>query len=201
MTTSRKLLLTLALAAVAPAVATAEATTWNIDPAHSAAQFSVKHLVVSTVRGDFGKMSGVVVLDEANIAKSSVEASVDVTSINTRQPDRDKHLQSADFFDAEKNPEMKFKSTKVTKKGAGKLSVTGDLTIRETTKPATFDVSYTPQVIKGPQGDERRAFSGTTKISRKAYGLNWSKMVEAGPVVGDEVTITIDLEVIKATAS
>ncbi len=194
----RPLRFTLALALALPIVARAAPTTWNIDPAHSAAQFSVKHLIVSTVRGQFGKTTGTVTIDDAQPEKSSVDATVEVSTIDTRQPDRDKHLRSPDFFDAEKHPNMTFKSTKVVKKGAGKLAVTGDLTIRETSKPVTFDVEYSPKSVKGPQGEERRAFTGTAKIDRKAFGLNWSKMVEAGPVVSDEVKITIDLEVVKA---
>ena len=192
-----KRFLALALAAVLPSLAAAEATSWTIDPAHTSSQFSVKHLVISTVRGQFGKTTGTLKLDEKDLTKSAVDATVDVTTIDTRVADRDKHLKSPDFFDAEKYPTMTFKSTKVAKAGKDKLKVTGDLTLKGTTKPVVFDVSYTPAAITGMKGESRRGFSATTKINRKDFGLNWSKVVEAGPVVGDEVTVVIDAEAIK----
>lgn len=186
-----------ALAAARPAPARAEATTWNVDPAHSATQFSVKHLVVSTVRGQFGKTTGAVVFDEKDPARSSVEAVVDATTLDTRVPDRDKHLRSPDFFDVEKHPTITFRSTKVERAGEDRLKVTGDLTLKGTTRPVVFDVSYSPAVV-GMGGETRRGFTGTARINRKDYGLSWSKVVEAGPVVGDEVAITIDLETVRA---
>ena len=192
-----KRFLALALTAILPTLAAAEATSWTIDPAHTSSQFSVKHLVISTVRGQFGKTTGVLRLDEKDLTKSAVEAVVDVTTIDTRVADRDTDLKSPNFFDAAKYPTMTFKSTKVEKAGKGKLKVKGDLTIKETTKPVVLDVTYTPAAITGMKGESRRGFSATTKINRKDFGLNWSKVVEAGPVVGDEVTITIDAEAIK----
>ncbi len=189
--------LALALTAILPALAAADATSWTIDPAHTSSQFSVKHLVISTVRGQFGKTTGVLRLDEKNLSKSAVEATIDVTTIDTRVADRDSHLKSPDFFDAAQYPTVTFRSTKVEKAGADRLKVTGDLTIKATTKPVVLDVSYTPSAITGMRGESRRGFSATTKINRKDFGLSWSKTVEAGPVVGDEVAITIDAETIK----
>ena len=195
-----KRFLVLALTAILPSLAAAEATSWTIDPAHTNSQFSVKHLVISTVRGQFGKTTGSLKLDEKDLTKSAVEATVDVTTIDTRVADRDAHLKSPDFFDVAKYPTMTFKSTKVEKAGKDKLKVKGDLTIKGTTKPVVFDVTYAPVAIKGMKGESRRGFSAATKINRKDFGLNWSKMVEAGPVVGDEVAINIDAEAIKEQA-
>ena len=195
-----KRFLALALTAVLPALAAAETSNWTIDPAHTNSQFSVRHLVISTVRGQFGKTTGALKLDEKDLTKSAVEATIDVTTIDTRVADRDTHLKSPDFFDAAKYPTMIFKSTKVEKAGDDKLKVTGDLTLKGTTKPVVLDVSYSPAAITGMKGESRRGFSATTKISRKDFGLNWSKVVEAGPVVGDEVTIVIDAETIKEQA-
>ncbi len=195
-----KRFLALALTAVLPALAAAETSNWTIDPAHTNSQFSVKHLVIYTVRGQFGKTTGALRLDEKDLTKSAVEATIDVTTIDTRVADRDTHLKSPDFFDAAKYPTMTFKSTKVEKAGDDKLKVTGDLTLKGTTKPVILDVSYSPTAITGMKGESRRGFSATTKISRKDFGLSWSKVVEAGPVVGDEVTIVIDAETIKEQA-
>jgi polyisoprenoid-binding protein YceI len=191
-----KRLLTLALA-LAPIFAAAEATTWTIDPAHTTSGFAVKHLVVSTVRGQFGKTAGALRVDDKDLTKSSVEATTDVNTITTGVGDRDNHLKSPDFFDAANNPTITFKSTKVQKAGGDKLKVTGDLTIRGTTKPVTLEATLS-KPITGMKGESRRGFSATTKINRKDFGLAWSKTVEAGPVVSDQVTITIDGEAIKA---
>ena len=184
------------LLALSPALALAAGATWNVDPSHSQVGFSVRHLVISNVRGEFSKYEGKVALDEADVTRSSVEATVDVNSVDTRVADRDAHLKSPDFFDAANHPTMTFKSTKVAKAGKDKLKVTGDLTLRGVTKPVVLDVSTTPEV-KGMYGETRRGFHATTKISRKAFGLTWNKLVEAGPAVGDEVAIALDLEVVK----
>ncbi len=192
-----KRFLAVALTAILPALAAADVTHWTIDPAHTSSQFSVKHLVISTVRGQFGKTTGTLRLDEKDLTKSAVEAAVDVTTIDTRVAARDADLKSPNVFDAEKYPTMTFKSTKVVKAGKDKLKVTGDLTLKGTTKPVVFDVTYTPAAITGMKGESRRGFSATTKINRKDFGLNYSKMIEAGPVVGDEVTIVVDAEAIK----
>ena len=188
--------LLVAALAVAPALALAAPTTWNIDPSHSQVGFSVKHLVISNVRGEFSKYEGKVALDEADVTRSTVEATIDAASVDTRVADRDNHLRSPDFFDVAANPSITFKSTKVSKAGKDRLEVAGALTLRGVTRPVVLDVAVTPEV-KGMYGETRRAFSATTRISRKEYGLTWNKAIEAGPVVGDEVTISLDLEVVK----
>ena len=182
------------LLALAPVLALA--ADWNIDPAHTQTSFAVKHLVVSTVRGEFGKTTGTVHLDDADLARSSVEATIDAATVSTRNPDRDAHLRSPDFFDVARYPTVTFRSTKVQKAAAGALEVSGDLTLRGVTRPVTLDVTISPEV-KGMSGETRRAFSATTRINRQDYGLRWSKAVEAGPVVGDEVTISIDVEAVR----
>lgn len=182
------------LLALAPVLALA--ADWNIDPAHTQASFAVKHLVVSTVRGEFGKTTGTVHLDDADLTRSSVEATIDAATVSTRNPDRDAHLRSPDFFDVARYPTITFRSTKVQKAAAGALAVSGDLTLRGVTRPVTLDVTISPEV-KGMGGETRRAFSATTRINRQDYGLRWSKAVEAGPVVGDEVTISIDVEAVR----
>jgi polyisoprenoid-binding protein YceI len=171
------------------------AETWNIDTAHSQAAFSVKHLLISTVRGDFDKTSGKVVLDESDVTKSTVEASIEVSSVNTRDEKRDAHLKAPEFFDAAKFPTITFKSTKVEKAGEG-LKVTGDLTMKGVTKQVVLDVTGPTKEIKDPWGLSRRGVSATTKVNRKDFGVSY------GPdaVVSDLVTITIDAELVKAAA-
>jgi polyisoprenoid-binding protein YceI len=197
-----KRLASAALIAVAvlafPALAAAQATTWNIDPAHTHSSFTIRHLVISNVRGEFGKTTGTIVLDEKDLSRSSVEAAVDTSTIDTRVADRDTHLKSPDFFDVQKYPAMTFKSTKVEKAGKGKLKVTGNLTIKDVTRPVVLNVEGPTAEIKDPWGKTRRGLSATTTINRKDFGLNWSKMVEAGPVVGDEVKIEIEAELLQA---
>jgi polyisoprenoid-binding protein YceI len=177
----------LAVALALPSAALAAPTNWSIDPSHSSTGFAVKHLVVSTVRGQFTKTGGTLRLDDADLARSSVEATIDAASIDTRAPD---------FFDTAKYPTITFKSTKVARAGKGQLRVTGDLTLHGVTKPVTLDVAASAEV-KGMFGETRRGFSGTVKINRKDFGLTWGKVLEAGPVVGDEVTITLDIEAVK----
>jgi len=184
-----------ALAVLLPVLALAAPTTWKPDVAHSSVGFAVKHLVFSTVKGGFGKYDATITLDE-DLTKSSVEATIDATSIDTREPNRDNHLRSPDFFDVAKYPTLTFKSTKVEKAGADALKVTGELTIHGVTKPAVLAVTPTPE-YKGPKGEARRSFSATTKINRKDFGLAWNKALEVGPIVGDEVTIELELETVK----
>ncbi len=186
--------------AAAPAAALAQATTWNLDPAHSHASFTVRHMVISNVRGDFQKFSGAVRLDEKDVSKSSVEATLETASIDTGNGDRDKHLRSPDFFDAEKFPTITFRSTKVSKAADGKLSVTGDLTMKGVTKPVVLAVEGPTAEIKDPWGNTRRGLSASATIDRKQWGLTWTKMLEAGPVVGDEVKIVIEAEMVKQAA-
>ncbi len=192
-----KRLLALSLALAAPAAALAEPTTWNLDPAHSHTSFTIRHLVISNVRGEFTKFAGAVKLDEKDLAKSSVEVTLEAASIDTGIPDRDKHLKSADFFDVEKFPTITFKSTKIEPAGKGKLKVTGDLTMHGVTKPVVLAVEGPTAEIKDPWGNARRGVSASAKLDRKAWGLTWSKAVEAGPVVGDEVKIEIEAELLK----
>jgi polyisoprenoid-binding protein YceI len=186
----------LSLLSLVPAAALAATSTWNVDPSHSQVGFTVRHLVISNVRGEFEKYKGTVVVDDADVTKSTVEATIDASTIDTQVPDRDAHLKSPDFLDVAKYPSITFKSTKVAKAGRDELKVTGDLTLKGVTKPVVLDVTTTPEV-KGMMGEFRRGFSATTKISRKEFGLNWNKAVEAGPVVGDEVKISLELELVK----
>ena len=173
------------------------AAEWQIDRAHSAAQFSVRHMMVSTVRGHFGKLTGTVQYDPAKPSAAVVQAEVDVSSIDTREPKRDAHLKSADFFDAANHSTMTFKSAKVEPAGQGKLKVTGDLTIRGTTKQVVFDVDGPTLPVKD-RGGLRMGAAATAKINRKDFGITWNRVVEAGGVtVGDEVTITLDLELVQ----
>lgn len=174
-------------------------TTWNLDPVHSVADFKVRHMMISNVKGQFTGISGVLHLDEADIANSYVEATLDAASIQTREPQRDAHLKSADFFDAEKFPTLSFKSTHVRRAGAGELSVEGDLTIHGVTKKATFDVEGPSSPAKDPWGNTRVGLFATTKINRKDFGLTWNAALETGGLlVGDEVTITLEIQFVKA---
>jgi polyisoprenoid-binding protein YceI len=184
------------LALAAPALALAEAATFHLDPAHTQSTFAVRHLVISTVRGEFKKTTGTARIDDQDPSKSSVDVTIDAASIHTREDKRDDHLRSPDFFDVAKYPTITFKSTKVEKLGGDKYKVTGDLTMRGTTKPVVLDTTLTSE-IKDPMGNARRGAQATTKVNRRDYGLNWSKMIEAGPVVGDEITIEINAELVK----
>src|SRR5271168_2793278 len=186
------------LAAVLSLPAAAATTTWQIDPAHSSAQFAVKHLMISTVRGAFTSVKGSIQLDDKDITKSSVEVTIDVNSVDTRQPDRDKDLKSDHFFDADHFPTITFKSKKVEQVSPGKLKVTGDLTIRGTTKEVVLDVDGPTAPIKDPWGHQRAAVSATSKINRQDFGVKWNAAMDnGGVVVGDEVPITIDVEMVK----
>lgn len=185
-----------AVAALALLPSLASAAAFHIDASHSSVGFSVRHLVISQVRGQFTSVAGTVVLDDADLAKSTVEATIDAASVSTQVADRDTHLKSTDFLDTAKYPTIAFRSKKVAKGANGALDVTGDLTLHGVTKPVTLAVTTTPDV-KGMYGETRRGFSATTKISRKEFGLTWNKLVEAGPAVGDDVTITLDIEAVK----
>lgn len=188
--------LALALVAVVPLLARAAPSTWNVDASHSQVGFAVKHLVISTVRGEFTKYSGVAKLDDADPTRSSVEVTIEAGSIDTRVADRDGHLKSPDFLDVAKYPTISFRSTKVTAAGKDRLAVTGDLTLHGVTKPVVLEVTTSPEV-KGMYGETRRGFAAQTKLSRKEFGLVWNKLVEAGPAVGDELAIALDVELVK----
>ncbi|HEX8817831.1 MAG TPA: YceI family protein [Terriglobales bacterium] len=183
-------------AVVKPEVTT---STWNIDPAHTNAQFKVKHLMISNVKGEFTSVKGKAEINDADITKSYVEATIDTTSINTREPQRDAHLKSADFFDVDKYPTMTFKSTRISREGEDELGVEGELTIHGVTRKVVFDVKDLTPPAKDPWGNTRFGFEATTKINRKDFGLTWNATLETGGfMVGDEVTITLDAEFVKA---
>jgi polyisoprenoid-binding protein YceI len=174
-------------------------TTWKIDPAHSSADFKVKHMMISHVKGSFAGITGTLTEHAVDASLSSVDASIDLTTINTGDAQRDGHLKSPDFFDAEKFPTMTFQSKTVTKKGEGEYAVAGDLTIHGVTKPATFAVEGPSAPGKDPWGNTRIGLSATTKINRKDFGLGWNAALETGGVlVGEDVAITLDVEFIKA---
>jgi polyisoprenoid-binding protein YceI len=174
-------------------------TTWNIDPVHTMAEFKVRHMMITNVKGHFTGVTGVLTLDDQDITKSHVEASIDAASINTREADRDTHLKSADFLDVEKFPTLTFTSTRVARKGEGELQVEGDLTIHGVTRKVEFTVEGPTPPGKDPWGNTRIGWTATTKINRKDFGLTWNTALETGGIlVGDEVTITFDVEAIKA---
>jgi polyisoprenoid-binding protein YceI len=174
-------------------------TTWNIDPAHSAAEFKVKHMMIANVKGKFGGLSGVFSLNDNDLTQSSIEASIDVSTVNTQDAQRDGHLKSADFFDVEKFPAMTFKSTAIKATGDGELAVSGNLTLHGVSKAVTFAVEGPSAPAKDPWGNLRIGLSATAKINRKDFGLTWNTALESGGVlVGEEVTITLDVQFIKA---
>jgi polyisoprenoid-binding protein YceI len=177
--------------------AAAQTSTWNIDPNHSTAQFTVRHLGISNVSGDFTKVSGTVVLNDKDITQSQVNATIDVNSVDTRVADRDKDLRSPNFFDAEKYPTIEFKSKRIVNNG-GKLQLVGDLTLHGTTREVTLDVDGPTPELSDPWGNLRRGFSATTTINRKDFGVVWNNTLKTGEaVVGDNVKIQIDVELVK----
>jgi polyisoprenoid-binding protein YceI len=182
---------------LASGAAYSETSNWNIDPAHSTAQFTVRHLGISNVRGNFTKVSGTVAFDDKDMTHSQVNASIDVNSVDTRVEARDKDLRSPNFFDAEKYPTIEFKSKRVTKTG-DKLELVGDLTIHGTTREITLDVDGPTPEIADPWGNARRGFSATTSLNRKDYGLVYNNLLKTGEaVVGDNIKIQIDVEMVK----
>jgi polyisoprenoid-binding protein YceI len=183
------------MSANAPQAAT---TTWNIDPVHSIAEFKVRHMMITNVKGQFPAIRGTITLDENDVTNSRVESSIQADSINTREADRDTHLKSADFLHVEKFPSLTFASTHITRAGDGELEVEGDLTIRGVTRKVVFDVEGPTPPGKDPWGNIRIGLSATTKINRKDFGLIWNAALETGGIlVGDEVTITLDVEAVK----
>ncbi len=176
-------------------VASAAGTKWTIDPTHTSVTFGVRHMMVSTVRGEFQKVAGSVTWDPSRPEATQIEATLDVASINTREAQRDAHLRSADFFDAEKHPTIEFRSRGVKKKGDGELEVVGDLTIRGTTREVTLDVEGPTPEFKNPWGQTVIGASATTKIKRSDFGMTWNTALEAGGfLVGDEIKIQLDLQ-------
>jgi polyisoprenoid-binding protein YceI len=197
----KKILTPLALAAllcVASLPALGQA--WTVDVSHSAVGFSVRHMMVSNVKGTFDRFAASVEGDPADPAKAKISATIEIGSVNTRDAKRDEHLRAPDFFDAAKFPQMTFASTKVEKVSATKAKVTGDLTLRGVTKPVTLDVEYTAPV-KSPWGKTVVGATATGKINRKDFGVSWSKSLDGGGlVVGDEVSIQLELEFLRQDA-
>ena len=186
------------LAAALSLPAAAATTNWQIDPQHSSAQFSVRHMAISTVRGAFNKVTGTIALDDKDITKSTVDVTIDVTTVDTHEPSRDNDLRSDKFFDVAHFPTMTFKSKKVEQLAPGKLKVTGDLTIRGTTNEVVLDVEGPTAPIKDPWGFQRSAVGATTKVNRQDFGVKWNATLDnGGVVVADDVSITIDVEMVK----
>jgi polyisoprenoid-binding protein YceI len=179
----------------------AEDAIWKIDPNHSAAYFSVRHMMISTVRGAFGGVNGTMHYDPKRPTESGVEATIDCATLNSGVAARDAQMKGPDFFDVKKYPTMKFTTTKVQKAGPGKLKVTGDLTINATTRPVILDVDGPSEVVKDARGREKVGLSAATKINRKDFGIVWNEVLETGGfAVADEVSISLDIEFIRAPA-
>ena len=188
-------------AAIAPSQET-KVFQWRIDPAHSAAHFSVRHLMISNVRGEFTKLTGGAQINPADPTKSTVEVTIEAGSLNTREPQRDEHLRSADFFDVAKFPTLAFRSRRIEALGAEHFNLTGDLTIHGVAKEVTFDIEGPTPPVKDPWGNIRVGVTASAKINRKDFGLVWNAVTEAGGVmVGDEVKITIEAELIQLASA
>jgi len=182
-----------------PKAAPVALSSWNIDPAHTAVEFKVKHMMITNVKGQFSGVSGTLNLDEQDVTNSKVEVTIPVATINTREPDRDTHLKSADFFDVEKFPTLSFKSTSVIRRPGDELEVEGDLTIHGVTRKVRLAVEGPTAAGKDPWGNTRIGASAIAKINRKDFGLVWNTALETGGLlVGDDIAITIDAEFIKA---
>jgi polyisoprenoid-binding protein YceI len=175
-------------------------STWNIDVAHTGINFAVRHMVVSKVRGRFAKFGGTVRIDEEDLTRSSVEVTIEAASLDTGIADRDTHLRSADFFDVEQFPELRFRSKRLESTGEGRYRVVGDLTIHGVTREIALDAEYGGRAAD-PWGNERLGFVAKAAIDRRDFGLKWNQVVEAGSVlVGERVEIEIDLEAVRAVA-
>ena len=199
-TRMRRLIVMLGAALIFSPCLRAQEATWRIDPLHSAAHFSVRHLMISTVRGEFAGVTGSVTYDPKDVARDTVEATIDCSTVNTGVAKRDAQLKSADFFDVARYPVMKFKSKRVEKTGDGRLKVTGDLTINATTQEVVLDVDGPSPPIRDARGNEKIGLAASTQISRKKFGIIWNEAMESGGVVvGDEVSVSLDLELIKNT--
>lgn len=180
-------------------VAPASTITWKIDPAHSRAEFKVKHMMISNVKGSFSGLTGTLIEDTTDPTRSQVEASIEISTLTTGDEQRDAHLKSADFFHHEQHPVMTFKSTEIEKKGDEDYTVKGNLTLHGVTKPVTFAVEGPSASSKDPWGNTRIGLSATTKINRKDFGLTWNAALESGGIlVGEDVQIVLDVEFIKA---
>jgi polyisoprenoid-binding protein YceI len=182
-----------------PARVTAREATWDIDTSHANAGFRVRHLMVSHVRGHLGPVTGTVFIDEQDLSRSRIDVSIDTRGIDSRESKRDEHLRSADFLDVANHPTVTFQSTRVEAPAGptGDLRITGDLTIRGVTRPVTLEVEALPPAIQDPWGNQRRGVSAHARMNRKDWGLKWNLAMEAGGVVvGDEVAIEIDAEIV-----
>jgi polyisoprenoid-binding protein YceI len=174
---------------------------WDFDHAHSSVDFTVRHMLVSKVRGRFTKWSGKLDLDEQDVTRSRVAVEIDVASVETHEPQRDAHLRSADFFEADKHPRIVFKSTRVEEKGKDHLAVTGDLTIRGTTREVVLDVERGGIVAKDPWGKRRAGFTATATIDRKDFGVSFNQVLDQGGLaLGEKVAITIEIEATAAAS-
>ena len=173
---------------------------WNIDPTHSGISFSIRHMVVSKVRGRFSKFSGSVQLDEDDLTRSTVQVAIDASSVDTGTAQRDDHLRSADFFDVEKFPELRFESQRIEKLSDDRYRLVGDLTIHGVTRGVALDVEYGGRA-KDPWGNERIGFIARGDLDRKNFGLGWNQVLEAGGVlVGDRVELELEVQAVKASA-
>ena len=179
----------------------AQVSTWQIDPSHSAAQFTVRHLLISNVKGAFTKVSGVAQYDPVDLSKTAVEATIETASVDTRVEGRDNDLRSANFFDVAKYPTITFKSKRAEAAGNGKVKLIGDLTIHGVTREVVLDVTDITEPLKDQRGNLHVGTSATTKIKRQDFGLTYNRAVEGAAVVGDDVQITIDAELIKPAAT
>jgi polyisoprenoid-binding protein YceI len=195
---ARTLLALSAAAFFAPVAPAAAQTTWDIDSGHSQTTFAVRHLMVATVRGEFGKTTGTVEFDGKDLGTLKVDATIDVNTINTREQKRDDHLRSPDFFDVAKFPTMTFKSKRAEAAGAGKFRLVGDLTMKGVTKEVVLNVEGPVGPVKGARGETRVGATATTTINRKDFGVTWNRNLDGGGVVvGDEVQVTIDLSLVQ----
>jgi polyisoprenoid-binding protein YceI len=194
----RRLAFLLAVLLIVCASLPAQEAVWRIDPNHSAAYFSVRHLMISTVRGEFGGVNGTMHYDPAHPTEARVEATIDCTTLNSGVAARDAQMKGPDFFDVKKYPTMKFASTRVQTAGPGKLKVSGDLTINATTRPVVLDVEGPSVVVKDARGREKVGLNAATKINRKDFGIVWNEVLETGGLaVADEVSISLDIEFIR----
>lgn len=185
-----------------PAATTGGAASYEIDPSHSSVTFKVRHMMVANVRGELGQVSGHVVLDENDITRSSVTATIDAATINTRDAKRDEHLRSADFLDVAGHPSITFRSTRVQAGKGGGLFVTGDLTIRGTTREVTLDVEAPTAEVRDPWGNTKRGIAARARINRKDFGVTWNVALEAGGIlVGDEISINLEIELARKAES
>ncbi len=188
--------LSLAACLLAPAVVSADG--WELDPAHSSVAFAIRHMMISTVHGQFHTFSGTATGDPAKPAEAAIEATIDAASIDTGNEKRDAHLKSADFFDVEKFPKITFKSTKIESAGPGRAKVTGNLTMHGVTKAVVLEVEGPTATIKDPMGNTKAGAHATTKVDRKDFGISWNKAMDGGGImVGDDVDVTIDVEAVK----